>query len=548
MHVRLVSPRSSSSRTSHLGIFSKARSTLLVVVAAIGMTAVPASSVAQAVKAASTPPPELSRLDMYAGYGYIHPVNSDINNYFYQPINPSLVASTAAYFNRYFGIQVEGNFSRNGSNDSIYTAEVGPIFRYQKNRLVPFAHALGGTARLRGPAHQTGEWGWGATGGVGIDYILPIFNNRFAIRPIQADFHYAHVDFGPLGPDPLVGGVGQTFSYRLSAGGVLRLGQINPPPPVQLGCSAQPANIFAGDPVTVTATPANLNMRKKATYTWSTSGGQLSSTDAATTVTTAALPPGDYTVTGHVSEGIAPGQQASCTAEFRVHAYEPPTLTCSANPSTVLPGDSVTITSIAGSPQNRTISYSYSASAGQISGTTPTSTLNTSGAPAGPITVTCNAVDDLGKQATATTTVTITVPPPSATLPVRSLCSVSFERDTKRPVRVDNEAKGCLDEIALTLNRDTTSRLVIIGRHSADESPDAAAQRDLNVEQYLKEEKGIDPSRIDMRTSGEPGRVLDSTLVPAGASFIPGDTTILDLNSVKQYGQPYSKPKSTKVH
>jgi hypothetical protein len=548
MHFRPVSPHMSSYHASLSGIFSKARLTLLIALAATCMTSSMPSAPAQAVKTASTPPPELSRFDLYAGYGYLHPVNSDIRNYFYQPINPGVVASATAYFNRYFGIQAEGNISRNGPNDSVYSAEAGPIFRYQKNRFVPFAHALVGTARLRGPALQPGEWGWGVTSGVGIDYILPFFNNRIAVRPIQADFHYTHVDFGPVGPDPLVGGLGQTFSYRLSAGGVLRFGQITPPPPVQLGCNAQPANIFPGDPVTVTATPANLNLKKKPTYTWSTSGGQLTGSNETATVATAALPPGDYTVTGHVSEGIRPGEQAGCTAQFRVHAFEPPTVSCSANPSTAMPGDSATITSVASSPQNRTISYSYSASAGQISGSTSTATLVTSGAPAGPITVTCNAVDDLGKQATATTTVTITTPPPPPPPPVRSLCSVSFDRDTKRPVRVDNEAKGCLDEIALTLNRDTTSRLVIVGRHAADESPDAAAQRDLNVEQYLTDEKGIDPSRIDMRTSGEPGRVLDSTLVPAGASFIPGDTTTFDSNSVKRQGQPYAKPKTLKVH
>ena len=426
MHFRFVRPRMSSCSTSHPGIFSNARFTLLVALAAVCMTASTSSTLAQAVKTAGTPPPELTRVDLYAGYGYIHPVNSDINNYFYQPINPGLVASTNLFFNRHLGVQVEGNFSRNGPNDSIYTAEAGPIFRYQKNRFVPFAHALVGTARLRGPSLQHGEWGWGVTSGVGIDYILPFFNNRFAVRPLQADFHYTHVDFGPVGPDPLVGGLGQTFSYRLSAGGVLRLGQLNPPPPVQLGCTAQPANIFPGDPVTVTATAANLDLKKKATYTWSASGGQLAGTNETATVTTAGLPPGDYTVTGHVSQSIRPGQQADCTTGFRVHAYEPPTVSCSANPSTVLPGDPSTITSVATSPQNRTISFSYSSSAGQISGSTSSATLNTSGAPVGPITVTCNAVDDLGKQATATTTITITTPPPPPRRPyARSAASPS---------------------------------------------------------------------------------------------------------------------------
>ena len=267
--------------------------------------------------------------------------------------------------------------SHRGPNDCVFTAQAGPIFRYQKNRFVPFAHALGGGAKVGGPIFQPCTWGWGITSGIGLDYILPAFNNRIAIRPIQADFHYSHVDYGPPAPGLVTGGVGDIYAYRLSAGVVLRLGQITPPPPVQLGCTVQPANIFPGDPVTVTASASNLDPKKKAIYTWTASGGHLTGNDSTATVTTAGLAPGDYTVSGHVSEGMRPGQQANCTAGFRVHAFEPPTITCSANPSTMMPGDPSTITSIAISPQNRPLSYSYSASAGQIASSTSTATLNT---------------------------------------------------------------------------------------------------------------------------------------------------------------------------
>jgi hypothetical protein len=542
MPSRLVSPGLLNSSPMRYDRSINARAALLVALIATFLTAPTLSAAAQATKTASTPPPELSRFDLYGGYGYLHPVNSDIGNIQYQPINPGAVVSAAGYFNRYFGVQAEGSFFPHGPNDCVFTAQAGPIFRYQKNRFVPFAHVLGGGAKVGGPIFQPCTWGWGVTSGVGLDYILPALNNRIAIRPIQADFYYSHVDYGPPAPGLVTGGVGDIYAYRLSAGLVLRLGQITPPPPVQLGCTVQPANIFPGDPVTVTATASNLNLKKKATYTWTVSGGHITGGDSTATVTTAGLAPGDYTVSGHVSEGMRPGQQASCTASFRVHDYEPPTISCSANPSTVMPGDSSTITSVASSPQNRTLSYSYSASSGQIASSTPTATLNTAGASPGTINVTCNVVDDLGKQATANTTVTITAPPPPAPPQVRNLCSISFERDKKRPLRVDNEAKGCLDEIALTLNRESSAKLIIVGKHSADESPDAAAQRDLNVAQYLTQEKGIDPSRIELRTGGDLTRSLDSILVPPGAIFTPGDTNTFDTNSVKRQGQPYAMP------
>jgi hypothetical protein len=533
MQLRFSSPRLSA----------KARTALIAALTIASLVAIPLSAAGQAAHSGATPPPEPSRFDLYGGYGYLHPVSSDINNYSYQPINPGAVVSATGYFNKYLGAQVEGSFFPSGPNDCVYTAQVGPVLRYQKGRFVPFVHALGGGAKVGGPVFQPCTWGWGVTGGTGIDYILPAFNNRIAIRPIQADFEYSHVDYGPLGTGGVSGGLSEIYAYRLSAGVVLRFGQLAPPPPLQLSCAVQPSTIYPGDPLTVTGTLVNANPKKTATYTWTTTGGKIAGTDSTATINTAGLATGDYTVTGHVSEGPKPYEQATCTASFHVQAFEPPTITCSANPSTVMPGDSSTITSIGRSPQNRPLTYSYSASSGQITGTTTTATLSTSGALPGTITVTCNVVDDLGQQASANTTVTISQPSTPPAPQTSNLCGVSFERDKKRPVRVDNEAKGCLDEIALTLNRDSSAKLVIVGRRSADESSDDAAERTLNVEQYLTQEKGIDPSRIELRTSTDPGRSVDNVLVPAGATFYTGNTSTFDASSIKRHGQAYGKPR-----
>lgn len=43
------------------------------------------------------------------------------------------------------------------------------------------------------------------------------------------------------------------------------------------------------------------------------------------------------------------------------------------------------------------------------------------------------------------------------------------------------------------------------GKHAEEETPDAAAERDLNVTQYLLEEKGIDPSRRRVHLGDRPG-------------------------------------------
>jgi hypothetical protein len=209
----------------------------------------------------------------------------------------------------------------------------------------------------------------------------------------------------------------------------------------------------------------------------------------------------------------------------------------------VLPGGFATVTSVGRSPQNRQLNYSYGTSAGQVTGTGTTGTLATADVHPGPIDITCNVVDDLGKSASATTVVTVVAPPPPPVPPApvaRSLCSVSFERDKKHPVRVDNEAKGCLDDIALELKRDSESVLVVVGKHDPQEKPEAAAERTLNVKQYLTDEKGIDPDRIRVRTGETTGRTVDNVRVPQGAAWDTGSSTSFDPAQVKRHGQPYA--------
>jgi len=74
-----------------------------------------------------------------------------------------------------------------------------------------------------------------------------------------------------------------------------------------------------------------------------------------------------------------------------------------------------------------------------------------------------------------------------------------FDRDKQRPDRVDNEAKGCLDDVALTLNRETSAKLLIVGSHADKETNHDSAIRAMNAAEYLTKEKGIDPARLDLR-------------------------------------------------
>jgi outer membrane protein OmpA-like peptidoglycan-associated protein len=500
----------------------------------------------------------VSRIDVFAGYSYYAPHDTVTTTdgagaaypVRYGSVDYGAIGSVAYFFNRYVGGVVEYADHSLGKNDGFRNMAAGLIFRYPTSMgVTPFAHAMAGAAYVGGPnaepiVSHSYTWGPLVKVGGGLDYDTPLFNHRLGIRLFQADFVYTHADFGP---QAVTGGRANIDSAELSSGLIFKFGNIVPPPPVTYTCSANPMSVFPGDPVTITGTAANLNPKKQATYTWSGQGVTVKGDSSTGTVDTASMQPGQYTVTGHVSEGAKPGMMADCSAQFTVKQFEPPTVSCSANPSSVNPGDSSTITAMGVSPQNRPLTYSYSATSGQVSGTTNTATLSTAGAPAGDITVTCNVADDKGQTASSTTTVTVAAPPAPAPK-TQTLCDITFDRDHHRPARVDNEAKACLDDVSLNAQRTADASLVVVGnaapapemhgRHHHHDmmSPEKlAAQRAVNTKAYLVEEKGIDASRISVRTSTKGTNEVDNYLVPAGANFdtdMPG-TTAVDTDTVK---------------
>src|ERR1700761_1224339 len=516
----------------------------------------PAAAPAAPAPASTAPQaPYASRIDICLGYSYLAPHGSVTipggnligvtGPLTYSAINAGAIGSGTYYFNRYVGAQAEFSDHPDGNNDGAQVASGGIVFRYPVEDITPFVHFEAGAVRLGGPYKQPYTWGPALTAGGGLDYGISNFmGNHLAIRVFQADYQYYHVDFGPQNPFP-TGGRANLNVARLSAGLVYRMGSITPPPPVTYQCAASPASVYPGDPITITGTATNLNPKKNATYAWTGNNGVKVTGDSATgNVDTNGLNPGSYTVTGHVSQGQKAGQFADCTANFEVKQFEPPTISCSANPTTLKPGDSSTITAQGVSPQNRPLTYTYSTSAGQINGSNNTATLNTAGAPAGPITVTCNVADDKGQTASTTTSVNVEQPPPPPQPKTQTLCSINFDRDKRRPARVDNEAKACLDDVALNLQRQSDATAVVVGDSATDEKqgPKVAAQRAVNTKDYLVKEKGIDASRVQVRTGTEAGKQVQNYLVPSGANF---DN---DVQGTTQVNEDSVRPQTRAAH
>jgi hypothetical protein len=263
------------------------------------------------------------------------------------------------------------------------------------------------------------------------------------------------------------------------------------------------------------------------------------------------MQPGVYQVSGKLVEGSKESLVASCSTAFTVRSYEPPTVACSVSRSNVNSGDQVAVKATANSPQNRPLTYSYGTTAGRITGDGPVASLSTTGVSPGNITVTCNVVDDKGQSASNTASIMVATPPPPVVEVVKpkmqQLCSITFDRDLKRPDRVDNEAKGCLDDIALTLNRDATSKLLIIGSHADKETNRDSATRAMNAAEYLTAEKGVDPARLDLRIGPDNSRSVAMLLVPPGAVVDAAGATSFDTSSVKRTGPAYGKPGAPKA-
>jgi hypothetical protein len=432
-----------------------------------------------------------------------------------------------------------------GVTDRFYTTEFGPVYRFfLGEHFIPFVHFTAGNAQVAGPKFQPPIWGWGIAGGGGVDVLLPHTHEHVAFRLAQADYGYMHADQGPLQQYDLAGGTENVSALRLSAGLVFRFGEIDPIPAKSLACDASPFEVYAGERVTLAATLRNYRDRAKHPFffAWELAAGKQQGFGPVIFVDTTGLAGGTYHATAHISLKEKGKQFAQCSTDFVVKSSPAPTLKCSPDPSTVTPGDVSTITAYAASIAQRQLTYSYTTSEGQINGKDNTAQLHTDGLPPGVATVTCRVVDDLGQAAVATTEVTIAPPALPPAPKAQPMCTVYFNRDMRRPTRVDNEGRACLDDIALTLEHQPEARLVLVGEHSDSEVDGqlTAAERAMNTRAYLANEKGIDPSRVDVRTSTTPGRQVQTYLLAPGAVFDQPTEGRIDESKIKIHGQQYA--------
>ena len=447
-----------------------------------------------------------SKLDIFAGYSYLNP-RGKANGVSIKDIPGGFNLSGTYFFNKFAGFTLDGG-GHFGEQSNIGTVMIGPTFRLPNtNGVTPFVHGLVGLHELdlNGFPSDSGI-GYALGGGLDFSTKWP----KVGVRLAQVDYMYGS-------HNPVVGTRINQHGVRLSTGLVLKFGTVGPPPvPPSATCKAEPAEVFEGEPVTVTVTTENFNPKHKLTYNWSGQGVNVKGTDTTAQVDTKGLQPGSYPVSVTVSDKKLTAQ---CTANVVIKQPRPPQITCSVNPSTVKPGETAQISCQGTSPDNRQLRYTHQASAGQIQGEGNNVTLSTEGAePGSTVTVNSTVTDDRNLSANTSTSVNVEAPPPPPP-PAPEAQKINTLNFKNNSARVDNAAKAILDDVALRLQRDADAHAVIVGNVTGKENKRIASQRALNAKAYLVKEKGIDPSRIEVRSGSEPGTTADIWIVPAGATF-----------------------------
>jgi hypothetical protein len=496
-----------------------------------------------------TPP----KADVFAGYQWLNPGGNipggtDASG----NVIPFKLPSMPDGFGLAFGYNFHPNFALEGdfggnykSGNDIQTYSVGPRFTWRGEGINLFAHTLLGANHLN-TANFGGRTGIGAILGGGID--LPIIKH-LSLRLIEADYQWARQNFAKEVPATQPDLRRASFQgARLRTGVVLNFGGAPELIPAA-SCSVDHGEVMQGEPVTATASATNFNPKHTLTYAWSGNGGTVNGKDNTASIDTKGVAGGNYTVTAHITDPkVKKNGDATCTANYTVKEppKNPPQMSCSASPTSLQTGGTVTVTCTCTSPDNVPVTVSgWTASGGNISGNGNVATLNTTGASPGPITISATCTDSRGLNANASTQVTVENPPPPP--PKASKLSQCDFPNPKKPWRVDNTCKAILDDVALRLQQEADAKLVIVGNAEPTEKrKNLAGERALNSKAYLtggEAKQSIDPSRIEVRTGNGGTKTAEYWVVPAGATFDSTGTDPVDETKVKAVPDHPAAPK-----
>ena len=399
---------------------------------------------------------------------------------------------------------------------------LGPRLNLRKfDYFVPFAEFLLGG--VHGGPQMTGDGNQSAfalAAGGGVDIAL----SKYIVWRF-AEIDYLMTSFS----GSALGGNSRQDNLRLASGIVIRFGLPHEAPPAPVNhppvaaCSASPTSVSAGSGDTVAVhVNASDPDNDPLTYSYTATGGTVdgSGPDARWNVGDAV--PGSYTVTAAVNDGR--GGTASCATDIKVdpRPNRPPTASLSVERSPILSGEHTGITCTGTDPDGDPLTYSYSASGGQITGTGANATFDATGLQPGTYTVKCTVNDGRGGTAEASGNVEVKEPPQVHQLEVKlALHSIYFP--TAQPT-VAKPTGGLMpsQEVTLdTLAADFKQYLtykpdahLILGGHAdirgGKEYNQLLSERRVERAKSYLIEKGVPADHIDTKAYGVEQNMTDA--------------------------------------
>ena len=329
-----------------------------------------------------------------------------------------------------------------------------------------------------------------------------------------------------------------------------------PPVPPTASCSATPAEVWAGEPVSASINTQNFNPKHTLTYNWTGTGGKISGSSTTANVDTAGLAPGPYTITGTATDPKEKKNNvASCNAAFTIKQPQPPVVSCSASTTTTAIGESATITMTASDPQGWPLTYSWTNSGGTMSGSGTSVTVTATNADAGNSITATGTATDARANLTASCSASVNVPAVQKCTVIEDWGECTFEKNPKKPWRVDNDCKDTLDKLSLRLQQMPNGKLDIVGYTNEEESVNVqqlGSQRSVNVKYYLTTDgpNKVDASRVAPRQGSTKGQATHFYFVPEG-NLCGGqleEGTVVDETAVQPQSRNAPAPATKRHH
>jgi outer membrane protein OmpA-like peptidoglycan-associated protein len=491
------------------------------------------------------------RYEFAVGYDY---VNFNPGNPFSSFNNHGAAGSFTYNASRWLGLTAELGGYRfkdrnvNGTplNGSIVSYLFGPRLNLRKfDYFVPFAEFLLGGSHAGSAVIGVGsQSSFSVATGGGVDMVL---SNNFAWRVAQLDYYMTNFS------GPGVGGNARQDNFRAGTGLVYRWGFSNPEPPPPppnrppvAACSVNPTSVYAGSGDTLAVhVNASDPDNDPLNYSYSATGGAVEGTGPDARWNSTGVSAGSYTVNVKVDDGK--GGTASCSADVKVEEKpnRPPTASLSVEHASILPGERTGITCNGSDPDNDPLTYSYTATGGQVSGSGANVQFDSTGLQPGSYTVKCTVNDGRGGTAEASGNVEVKEPPQVHELETKlALHSIYF------PTAQPTEAKptggllasqaGTLDSLAADYQQYMKYRpaahLILEGhadsRGAKEYNMKLSERRVERARSYLVE-KGVPADHIEVKAFGfEKNMTSDEVkkLLDADASLAPAEKQKLVKN------------------